>query len=101
MKVVFRGNRLGLRCLRFLLLEVICAIHVIRGKKLPISKIFCNAAQNFPKEKIKPGSTPDGGKPPEAEKMKGNRNVKQVKGFGGGNTFEVQITYNLITIRGH
>jgi hypothetical protein len=55
-KVVFRGNRLGLRCLRFFLLELIRAIRVIRGKKLPLLKIFCNAAQNFPKEKIKAGS---------------------------------------------
>ena len=33
-------------------------------------KIFCNAVQNFPKERVKPGVTSRGGKPPNAEKMK-------------------------------
>jgi hypothetical protein len=57
-KVVFRGNKLGLRCLRFLLLEVIRAIRVIRGKKLPVPKIFCHAGQSSPKEKVKARSDP-------------------------------------------
>jgi hypothetical protein len=52
------------------LLEVIRAIRVIRGKKLPVRKISCNAAQSFPKEKVKAGMNSHSENSPKAKTMK-------------------------------